>query len=121
MHYFGPRPWGTENPALRIATPAGATCDWCTEFVTAADYGVTMPRLAEDAVTTAVFHRECHLRQLVGSVGHQQLQCSCYGGTAEDPPELTPRQAALAAVDYFERHPPAWGKAPAADADPDAN
>jgi hypothetical protein len=112
MRFFGPHLWGfaAEDPALRTTTPVGAACDWCGDLVVAGDYGVTMPRiLSEDGgVTTAVFHRECHLRQIFGSVGHQQLQCRCYGGTTEDPPELTKRQAARAAVDYFERHPPAW-------------
>lgn len=47
-------------------------------------------------------HRECLLRRVLGSVGHQQGKCSCFGGTYEDPPDMTPREAARAAVAYYE-------------------
>jgi len=45
----------------------------------------------------------CLLRQVVGSVAHQQGRCSCYGGDEGDDPALTRREAAAAAVAYFER------------------
>ena len=44
------------------------------------------------------FHRECAARGVLGSVGHLLGQCSCYGGTWEDPPLLTKRMAAKMAV-----------------------
>ena len=43
-------------------------------------------------------HRECAIRSIVGSLGHQLGMCSCHGGTFEDPQELTKRQAAIAAA-----------------------
>jgi hypothetical protein len=46
-------------------------------------------------------HVECALRSVVGSLGHLQKKCSCYGGTEEDPPEMTRREAAKAASDYY--------------------
>jgi hypothetical protein len=49
------------------------------------------------------WHRECLLRSVVGSVGHQLGRCSCYGGDEDDPPGMTPREAARAAVELFER------------------
>lgn len=42
-------------------------------------------------------HYECAVRLCVGSVGHQEGRCPCFGGTFEDPPGLPPRQAAIAA------------------------
>lgn len=48
-------------------------------------------------------HGECLLYTLVGSVGHQKGTCPCRGGTEEDPPGLTLRQAARAAWDHYHR------------------
>jgi hypothetical protein len=45
-----------------------------------------------------VLHRECHIRMLVGSVGHLMKTCSCYGGNEEDPPDMTKHEAAHAAT-----------------------
>lgn len=49
-------------------------------------------------------HFECGLRSIIGSVGHQKKNCSCYGGTEEDPPGMTRREAAKAAMEYFYEH-----------------
>jgi hypothetical protein len=46
-------------------------------------------------------HLECAIRMLFGSLGHQQRACPCYGGHREDPPGLTTRRAAQAALAYF--------------------
>jgi hypothetical protein len=46
------------------------------------------------------FHLECWIRATVGSLGHQQGRCACFGGTADDPPGHTRREAARAAWDY---------------------
>lgn len=46
-------------------------------------------------------HRECIIRSVVGSVGHQQKTCSCFGGTMEDPAGATRREAAIAAATLF--------------------
>lgn len=47
-------------------------------------------------------HHECAMRSILGSVGHQLHKCPCYGGTEEDPPGMTKRQAAMAAVELWE-------------------
>ena len=49
------------------------------------------------------WHRECAIRAVVGSVGHLRQRCSCYGGTEEDPPGMTPREAARAALKEWSR------------------
>ncbi len=51
-----------------------------------------------DGVIKHTWHEECAIRSVVGSVGHLRGQCSCRGGTEEDPPGLTVRQAARAAM-----------------------
>jgi len=53
-------------------------------------------------------HHECGFRMIIGSVAHVEGRCSCYmpGSCETDPPGLTPRQAAQAALDaWHKRHP----------------
>lgn len=47
-------------------------------------------------------HRECLLRMLCGSVGHQKMECGCFGGDKEDPIGMTKREAAKAAAEMAE-------------------
>lgn len=51
-----------------------------------------------------LFHRNCFIRTIVGSVAHQLKTCSCYvpGSTEGDAPELTRREAADAAARLFK-------------------
>lgn len=61
------------------------------------------------------FHHECSARNVLGSVGHILGQCSCYGGTWEDPPLMTRRGAAQMALELTRlglRPPPRKEKAP---------
>lgn len=51
----------------------------------------------------AEWHRECAIRSVVGSLGHLRGTCSCFGGTVEDPPGMTKRQAARAAMAEWKR------------------
>lgn len=71
------------------------TCRWCDERVEQQD-----PRVSKEMQP---MHRECFLREVGGSVGHQQKRCSCYGGTEDDPPGMTKREAAEAAAYMFLR------------------
>ena len=102
--WFGPLPWGRccfYND--RCATPIGQSCLFCEESISSEDCGLTMPfASAEEEIDIKPIHTECLLRQTIGSVGHQRKTCSCFGGTEEDPPGLTKRQAALAAVREYE-------------------
>lgn len=65
------------------------TCTWCDEPI------------AEDEQTEGQRHIECAARSVIGSVGHLNQRCSCFGGTEEDPPGLTTREAAKAAHARF--------------------
>jgi hypothetical protein len=48
-------------------------------------------------------HTECCFRAGAGSLAHLQGRCSCFvaGSDEGDPPEMTKRQAARAALEYF--------------------
>ena len=69
-------------------------CAYCTEPVLD----------TEDYVDGASqrFHRECMFRAVAGSAAHLLHECTCYGGTREDPPGMTLRQAAVLAYDTFQ-------------------
>lgn len=94
IHYFGP-PHLRKDDEIQIATPVGERCLLCGEAIAESDIG-TINRAGQ------VAHYECSMRGVVGSVGHQLKRCGCYGGTEEDPPGMTRRQAAKAAVKLWE-------------------
>lgn len=79
------------------------SCGWCNEIIMPDD-GIFIPSTSGPRL----FHRVCFLRQVVGSVGHQQKKCTCYGGIEGDPPGLTRLEAAQAAVDFFEQKACCW-------------
>lgn len=108
MRWFGPDPF---SPAClgtaRAPIPLASCCAWCEEPFTADDGGYLIPHMGA-TVTELPYHVECWLRQIVGSVAHLEERCSCYGGAEDDtdPPELSKREAAQAAVDLFHQlHP----------------
>jgi hypothetical protein len=126
------RTFGYSHPELpRVEAPVGQICGWCSEAFAANDLGVVIPHVGalpnyvgpppidvDDApkelflsredgpiarAGAIAYHRECFMRQVVGSVAHQRKTCTCFGGTeAEIPAELTPRQEAAAAVALFK-------------------
>lgn len=61
-------------------------CEWCEEVLDRVDQRM---------------HPECLVRVLLGSAAHQLGDCSCSGGTREDPPDVTRREAAKLAYDTF--------------------
>ena len=72
-------------------------CQYCDEEI--------LPGERADVIGSD-FHRECLFRTGAGSVGHIRKRCSCYGGTEEDPPGMTKREAAKAALAEWKlRHP----------------
>jgi hypothetical protein len=103
MKVFGLLPWGPgfDDPAMMTETPVGAPCLHCGEPIEDRDSGVILPHVNLQGETTfEAQHRECFMRGIVGSVGHQLGRCSCYGGSPDaegDPPGLTRRAGARAA------------------------
>lgn len=105
INWFGPVAWGAPlcADAPRCEPPIESACTWCDEPITDTDCGVTMPAIGREGPGVVAFHIECHMRTIVGSIAHQRRRCACFGGTDDDPPGLTRRAAARAAVDEFER------------------
>ena len=92
---FG-RQWLEDLPL--VPTPVGALCGWCGEAIALGDDGEIIPHQDGQTARDIAHHRECRVRAIVGSVGHQLGKCSCFGGTEEDPPGMTRREAARAAM-----------------------
>jgi hypothetical protein len=95
MKYFGP-PHLRKLHEMQIATPLHMACGHCGERFADGDIGTI------DLGGTAL-HYECGMRLVIGSVGHQKKQCVCYGREDEDPPGMTKREAARAALRLFEQ------------------
>jgi hypothetical protein len=118
MAWFG-ESWGAPicEETSHEPTPVGVLCMNCEERIEADDRGVITPQLGLDETAVRLDpaallfdgqprvaqHLECHLRGVFGSVGHIEGRCSCAGGNEEDPPGLSRREAAVAAVAAWER------------------
>ena len=94
MKYFG-ESWRAPVCKEQVPTPIGELCLFCDESIADGDHGLF-------ANETQPVHRECFIRQVSGSVGHQKGMCSCYGGNEDDPEGMTKRQAAIAACKLWE-------------------
>jgi hypothetical protein len=79
-------------------------CFHCQEVITGPD-AKWVPYVAADGSYRIVArHWECAARSLIGGLNHLQGRCTCCGGTEDpDPPNMTRRQAAVAAVTYWKR------------------
>lgn len=96
MQWFG-KNWGAPVCAeeTHAETPVGQNCVWCNEKIEKDDLGF-MRTFGQ------VVHLECDVRAIIGGVNHQKGACTCCGGTEEpDPPNLTVRQTAKMAMDYW--------------------
>ena len=102
MRYF-PADYWNDPDKQTVHTPVGEACLHCEEPIRDGDPGMLMPHFDGESARERPYHRECMLRGVVGSVGHQLKRCSCRGGQQEDPPFLSRRRQALAAVFLFER------------------
>lgn len=84
-------------------TPINEICAFCEEKFIENDQGVSIPCLSENNESMfSHYHKNCFLRTIVGSVGHQRKECSCFGGEFEDPLDISLREAANQAVLEFE-------------------
>lgn len=101
MKYFGrkhnaPMYEDTE----RVAVPEGSFCYHCDEMIIAGDDGIILSGCDQHPL-----HRACFLRGIFGSLAHIEKRCRCFvaGSDEGDPPGLTARQAAEAALAAFDR------------------
>jgi hypothetical protein len=72
-----------------VGTPVGELCLWCDEPIEASRAGVITPvGDLQGHCSERSEHYECFIRQIVGSVAHITMQCSCYipGSLESDPP-----------------------------------
>jgi hypothetical protein len=113
MHaYFGePYPSGGKPAPIymglpQVPAPVDDWCLYCEEPIAEGDRGFLLPHMVGPNYFRLVAeHYECFMRQVLGSVAHQQSRCSCVvcGSHHMDDPELTRRDAARAALVEFER------------------
>ncbi len=101
--WFGRNPFGPLcTKETHVSTPVGELCQWCDEEIEAEDSGVIIPVLLSLQPTWGMraHHQECFLRETLGSVAHIERRCLCYvpGSVACDPPYMSVREAARAAV-----------------------
>lgn len=96
VKYFG-HPSRKKEWEVQIATPIGDRCLICQEVISEGDSGTIN-------VAGQTSHYECEMRLVVGSVGHQNKLCHCFGGDQEDPEGMTIREAAVAAVYLWEKN-----------------
>lgn len=95
--YFGKVLWSDLCKGLiHVDAPAQVTCHYCKEGFVEGDNGLQLQ-------CENVFHQECLQRMVIGSVGHQRQKCPCFGGTEQDPPGMSKRNAAKAAVVEYLR------------------
>jgi hypothetical protein len=100
IKWFGQRwPSGLCDDCEEAPVPVGAVCIHCDEPITAKDSGIFYAN-----VEPTPAHRNCFLRQTIGSLAHVLGRCSCFvpGSTESDPPEMSRREAADAAVQVWE-------------------
>lgn len=71
-------------------------CEYCGEPITPGEH---LP------FERSRFHGECIFRLMSGSLAHQERRCGCFirGATETDPPGMTKREAAKAALAAFDR------------------
>jgi hypothetical protein len=81
----------------------GHNCGHCEEPIVAGETIITMMHYEPGRPYRRPMHQECFVRLTLGSVGHQQHLCRCYGGTMDDPPGMTKREAAKAAAAVSKR------------------
>lgn len=83
----------------------GEMCPHCEEGFVKGDRVSRVPHCAGDSTGHLFWHYECLIRLTMGSVMHQDRVRSGLGcdSRCKDDPGLTPRQAAKAAEDYWER------------------
>jgi hypothetical protein len=79
-------------------------CRWCEENIEELKIAKRLPRIYIDCTKTTEFdyyHMECLVRSIIGSVAHQDRRCPCYGGVDGEPEDLTKRENAISAYQYF--------------------
>jgi hypothetical protein len=83
--------------AMHKPFPTGEHCMWCDELFDelAGDSGTATQALGFDGPPIIRHvHKECSLRQVIGSLAHIEGRCTCYGGNNKTP-DMTLREEAV--------------------------
>ena len=85
-------------------TPVDAPCGSCGESIKEQDDGMLVLHADEHGSAHRAYHYACHMRGIIGGLNHLAGRCICCGGSEPpDPPAMSTRDAALAAVQAWER------------------
>jgi hypothetical protein len=103
MQWFGYRPFALVcHDGKRVETPIGAICFWCEEGICPDEDGFLVDVFTTTGHRVLPIHAECNFHRTVGGIYHQQRRCSCFGGKlAGDPDDLSVREAAALAMEYY--------------------
>jgi hypothetical protein len=71
---------GTVRESSRIDVPVGQPCLGCGEAFDADSRGTAVPVITPTGARVHYEHRECTLRERVGSLAHLEGRCACRGG-----------------------------------------
>jgi hypothetical protein len=102
MKYFGPS-WYAPVCEEQVATPVDDVCMFCDEVIAEGDQGLFIGGHSDAGYQDRPVHIECHVREIVGSVGHLSKRCSCYGGNEDDPEGMSKREAAIEAYKLWKQ------------------
>lgn len=108
------RVFGRDHEILtRIPTPVGTACNYCEEMFIVGDVGFSLMECSNDddqfTYERVFLHHACFMRGIIGSVAHIEKRCSCFGpgGSDQDDPGLSRREAAEASLAAYQRGPAA--------------
>jgi len=76
-------------------------CPYCFEPMEPEGRTLTCMSIVGGGTIEIDLHYECGVRVSIGSAAHQLGECSCFGGTREDPPQMSKREAAKLACEAF--------------------
>jgi len=77
-------------------------CHYCGETIKIDELSMSMPHYKGKTFTMYEYHCECRNRMQIGGLNHLKGTCKCCGGNdPPDPPEMTKREAAIAACDLW--------------------
>ena len=86
---------------MRKPFPASESCLYCTEPFTDGDSGKATPYVRADGTSAPCHvHKECMLREVLGSMAHLERRCRCYGGIDDG----RSRADALAVWEWVQRN-----------------
>lgn len=111
-YWFGPESWCViTDEGTKVDAPLGLSCLYCDEAVDEDDSGYMRPVVAVAERAIVPVHRECDFRMVMGGVECMKRQrdgTHVVGDHTPDPPDLSKREAACAAWEFYDEHRDHW-------------